>query len=60
MTSLVWYLWMAGTFGWFGEVLRAWVRMTRVLSRPEADPKLDSTIEDHILHCLSLPRLFSL
>lgn len=25
LTSLVWWLWMAGTFGWFGEVLRAWV-----------------------------------
>lgn len=25
VTSLVWWLWVAGTFGWFGEVLRAWV-----------------------------------
>ncbi|ORY70611.1 hypothetical protein BCR35DRAFT_294449 [Leucosporidium creatinivorum] len=24
VTSLVWWLWVAGTFGWFGEVLRAW------------------------------------
>lgn len=24
-TELVWWLWVAGVFGWAGEVLRAWV-----------------------------------
>lgn len=25
ITALVWWLWVAGTFGWAGEVGRAWV-----------------------------------
>ena len=27
MTALVWWLWVAGTLGWAGEVGRAWVRL---------------------------------
>lgn len=28
LTTLVWWLWVAGTFGWAGEVARAWVSAT--------------------------------
>lgn len=32
LTSLVWWLWVAGTLGWAGEVGRAWVRPSQPLS----------------------------
>ncbi|KAK4046823.1 hypothetical protein OIV83_005819 [Microbotryomycetes sp. JL201] len=58
-TSLVWWLWVAGVFGWAGEVLRAWWHRGPVPSLPLSPSTLLPLIH-HALVFASVLLRFSL
>ncbi|GAA6022053.1 hypothetical protein JCM11491_004734 [Sporobolomyces phaffii] len=59
LTGLVWWLWVAGTFGWAGEVGRAWLHRGPVPSLPLSPSTLLPLLHHALVFVSLLLRFFA-